>query len=194
MRRPISDAKLIEMCLDGDVEAWSLLLERYQGLIVGLARRSGLNSSDAEDVFQNVSIMLYTHLADLRDSERIGGWLGTTTRHEISRLFRRSSTALVNTTDAAPEELEAGTPIHAGAESTPENEVIELEKRVFVREAMGELGEECRNLIAMLYKSEEPPSYSDIAKQLRVPVGSIGPKRARCIDKLRKLLELAGYG
>ena len=61
-----------------------------------------------------------------------------------------------------------------------------LERQHILREAVDGLPERCRKLIAMLFYDKDDPSYADIAGALKIPVASVGPTRARCLDKLRK--------
>src|SRR5580692_10240464 len=82
------DSQLIAACLAGDASGWDRLIARYQGLIYTLARRMGMSSVDADDVFQNVCLRLYQHLADLRDTRRLAAWLISTTRREVWHLRR----------------------------------------------------------------------------------------------------------
>ncbi|MFX9015974.1 hypothetical protein ABTN29_19965, partial [Acinetobacter baumannii] len=60
-----------------------------------------------------------------------------------------------------------------------------------VRHALGEMGDPCRSLLTMMYHEDEP-SYQEIAAQLQMPIGSIGPTKARCLEKLRKSLHASG--
>jgi len=82
------DSQLIAACIAGDASGWDRLITRYQGLIYTLARRMGMSSADADDVFQNVCLRLYQHLADLRDTRRLAAWLISTTRREVWHLRR----------------------------------------------------------------------------------------------------------
>jgi len=54
----LPDSEIIEACLNGDSQAWDALLVRYQRLIYSIPLRYGLSEHDANDIFQNVSILL----------------------------------------------------------------------------------------------------------------------------------------
>lgn len=174
-----SDAHLIRACLRGDGRAWESLLERYERLIYSIPRRYGMSEHDAAEVFQNVCITLLEQLDRLRDHEKLGAWLVTTTRRECWRQWRKAEPTMQDgpvTSPAAPDE-------------SPEEVVAEYEEYTRVRAALERLADGCRNLLWLLYYDPEQPSYADIANRLHIPVGSIGPTRARCLEKLRLALE-----
>ena len=70
--------------------------------------------------------------------------------------------------------------------------LLRLEKQHTIRSAVGTLDERCRLLLEMLFYCSEPPPYSEIAARLGLPEGSIGPTRARCLQKLLRKLEETG--
>jgi RNA polymerase sigma factor (sigma-70 family) len=184
------DADLVAACLAGEVAAWDALIRRYQSFIYGLALRMGLSSPDAEDVFQDVSLKLYQHLDELRDAWRLSGWLAAVVRQEVWRRWRRKSAVPLS-------DLPGGGWSLLEAESgpstpSPEEEVLALERQHLVRECFDALPRECRRLLGLLY-GPESPSYAETARRLAMPVGSIGPRRARCLERLKKKLEEFGF-
>lgn len=170
-----SDQKLIAACLRNEAAAWNALIERYAPLIWGILHRCRIPQSDAEDLFQNVCLKLYTQLETLQQAERLRGWLAAITRQEAVGWARRRK-ALGQVPDTLPDER-----------PSPEEAAL-LEERLFlVRSALASLPEPCRGLLTRLY-GENAPSYAALAEELGIPPGSLGPRRARCLDKLRKLL------
>ena len=69
---------------------------------------------------------------------------------------------------------------------------ILTEQQQAVRDAVGELPPRCRSLIGMLYFDTRSLSYDEISKEMGMPVASVGPTRARCLDKLRTMLRRRG--
>ncbi len=193
VRNNDSDVVLITACLQGNLAAWEALIDRYQGFIFGVALRRGLSRSDAEDVFQNVCIKLYEHLADLRDVTRLAGWLASVATREAAQIYRRDVPKLFSETQSIFDDAELGVSVHAEQPATPEDEVLSLERSHLVRLTMADLSEECRRLITLLYAPDNPRSYNDIGAELGMPLGSIGPRRARCLARLRSLLAKFGY-
>jgi RNA polymerase sigma factor (sigma-70 family) len=178
-----TDPALIEACLRGDRAAWDLLVERYSRLVWSIPRTYGLPATDAEDVHQTVFASLVHHLGELRDRERLSSWLITTATRECWRLRRSAQRRRVTQGD---EGLEATPEV-----PLPETDLVD-EERQLVREAMDRLNERCRELLQMLFSSADEPHYPEVAEQLDMPIGSIGPTRARCLAKLEAILRTLG--
>jgi RNA polymerase sigma factor (sigma-70 family) len=188
--KPHSEAELVELCLRGDDSAWAELVSRYQGLIYSVPRRLGLSPEDSADVFQRVCVLLYQRLAAIRDPERLGGWLLTTASREAFRVGRRSRRDVsldVDDDDGARHQPEPRdlTPL---ADET----CSDLERAQILRSALAELSERCRLILAEFLRSDATDNYKDIARRLGIPIGSIGPTRARCLSQLREMLRSRG--
>src|SRR5579862_852883 len=182
------DSHLITACLAGDSRCWDLLIARYQGLVYTLARRMGMSSADADDVFQNVSLRLYQHLGDLRDTRRLASWLISTTRREVWHLRRsRGVLPTQDLSDCEPDLERLISPDSDGATSM-DAALIALEEQDLVRRALAQLPAECQRLLTLLYSNEDDRSYADVSRLLQIPIGSIGPRRARCLMRLKKIV------
>jgi RNA polymerase sigma factor (sigma-70 family) len=166
-----SDSEIVEKCLARDQGAWSELLDRYGRLIYSVVRTMALSSEDTADVFQEVCLELYQRLPQLRDAESLPAWLITVTRRKASALKSHRTFAPL-----------------MGDYQDLEDHIQSIENEYLVESAMRDLSERCRELINLLYLHPSPLSYSAIAERLKIPVSSIGPKRARCLAKLRRLL------
>jgi RNA polymerase sigma factor (sigma-70 family) len=177
------NTELVEACLKGNSQAWEALLVRYQGLIYSIPLRYGLSAHDADDIFQNVSLLLLENLDRLRDRQQLGAWLATTTRRECWRHLRRRRQ------DSGISYLDEQIP---GGQRMDET-FLELERQSITRSAVDLLGASCRHLLMLLFYAEPHPSYAEISRTLGVSEGSIGPMRARCLEKLMKILEKMGF-
>lgn len=176
-----SDPELLQACLAGDQGAWSALVARYQRLIFSIGLRQGLTADDCADLVQNVLTIVLRRLETIQDQERFSAWLITTTKREAWRAHRRD----VPTDDLDTVDLEDERPL-------PEDEVMGWEQAALVRGAVDRLNETCRKLVAALFFEHRTVSYAELAEELDMPVGSIGPTRARCFGKLAT--ELARLG
>ena len=173
-----SVSTLVMRARDGDERAWAALVERYAPLIWSLCRRYRLDTSDAADVSQNVWLLLVNHLGKIREPAALAGWLATTTRRECTRVL---NTAQVR--HAARYEPDADN-IPDGEAEPIEQGLLAAEQHAALREAFTHLSPRDQQLIALLI--EDPPvPYTEISTRLGIPVGSIGPNRRRCLDKLR---------
>ena len=178
MRDDLVVIDLVGRAKQGDKQAWDALVERYSPLIWSICRRYRLSDADAEDVGQSVWLHLVSHLGTVRDPAALPGWLTTTTRRECGRVLQ------VAHGPCAVVQLLAAEDIPDGQTRTAEQELLAAERHAALREAFTWLPSSCQQLIAMLI--EDPPvQYAEISARLGIPVGSIGPTRRRCLDKLR---------
>jgi len=173
---PVTD--LVTRARNGDKQAWDALVERYAPLIWSICCRHRLSSADADDVGRRVWLQLVSQLDTVRDPAALPGWLAATTQREcgtIRRATRRSQ--------ALGRELDAG--LIPDRQAGVEHELLTAERHAALREAFARLAPCCQRLIAVLI--EDPPvPYAQISARLGLPVGSIGPSRSRCLDKLRR--------
>ena len=187
-----SDKSLIQSCLNGDKQAWDRLILRYERLIYNIALRAGLSPEDCADVFQDVCLQLMHSLEKLTDDVNVAGWLTTTTRWECLRVLRTKK----RTKSFTEMEAEDGTtPINdsPSVDPLPLDVLLSIEQEHNLRSAMEELGESCRRLLAMLYETDPAPTYAEVARQFDIVEGAVGPKRARCLSGLRKILRRRGF-
>lgn len=187
--REDDDATLVARCRAGDGKAWELLVRRYQRLVYTVVRRIGLDDHAAGDVFQTVFSRLVEHLPRLADPSRLHAWVVTTAKREAllqrSRGQRNVSMTRSEAEDEGPLEWEL-----ADDAALPEEALGELQQVDLLRRCLDRLDERCRSLLRLLFTDDDArPVYEDVARQAGMPVGSIGPTRARCLDKLRKLVE-----
>ncbi len=181
----LTDAELIAACRQGRAAAWDVLIQRYQRLVYTIPLRYGLTPAEADDVYQSVWLALLRRLPALDQPERVAAWLVTTAKRECWE--RRRGADFQRTHDVDPAELpEPAAPWFESA--TPEEIVARHDEHRRLHEALQRLQERCRRLLHLLYTDPDRPAYSEIAERLHMPVSSIGPTRARCLQKLKELL------
>ena len=184
----LADPEIVAACLDRDSLAWEALILRYQRLIYSIPIRMGFSTVDAADVFQSVCVTLLERLPTLRNHEKISSWLMTTTTRECWRVAaqwkRESPLDRRDPEDAFDRlnELPGNAPL-----ADEEREL--LEQQQIVRQAILALPDRCRKLISLLFYNKDDLSYTDVARLMKMPVASVGPTRARCLEKLRKSLD-----
>lgn len=176
--------ELVESARAGDQAAWDRLVERFSGLVWSVTRAHRLGLADAADVSQTTWLRLVEHLGRLREPDRVGAWLATTARHESLRLARRADRERP-TVDSALDDVAgpAGTP--------PETGLLRGERQVALWRALNGVSARCQALLRTLM-ADPPPSYAEVSAALELPIGSIGPTRARCLEALRHHVEMAG--
>jgi RNA polymerase sigma factor (sigma-70 family) len=166
------DDELIERCLKGDQTAWKELVSRYQRLVYSIAHLLCSNGEDASDVFQQVWMELYQHLRDVRNIEALPAWLMTVTRRRSYAVLHKRYGA--ETLDVDVEDVA--------------QELNRVEREHSLERALDQIPDRCRRLIDLLYFDTSEPTYAEIAHALGMPESSIGPTRARCLEKLKKIL------
>ena len=171
-------ADLVGRARAGNMQAWDALVERYAPLIWSICRKYRLGPADAEDVGQSVWLRLVAQLDKIREPAALPGWLATTTRRECVRVVHAAHGphAVFYSLDA---EI-----IPDGQADPAEQDLLEAERHAALREAVTQLPPECQRLVAML-TADPPLPYAEISASLAMPIGSIGPTRGRCLDRMR---------
>jgi RNA polymerase sigma factor (sigma-70 family) len=169
---PQTDFDLVERCLKGEQTAWNELVKRYQRLVYSVAGNLAPTREDAADIFQQVWMELYRRLPEVRNVQALPAWLITVTRRTGFAQLREKISSI---------------PL---GEDQPETQdrIGDIESEHALERAMERLPERCRRLIDLLYFDSREPSYEEVARQLGTVAAAIGPTRARCLEKLKKLL------
>ncbi len=168
-------------------------MQRYQRLVYAVACRAGLDEHSAADVFQTVFSRLVQALPSIAQPERLQAWIVTTAKRETwLQLNRARRTVSLTTLPDGHDGDETDPAVADIADASPLAEEVldELQQLHQLRLALDRLDTRCRGLLTLLFADEgERLPYKEIAVRLDVPPGSIGPTRARCLGKLRALLE-----
>ena len=184
---PEETGALAHRAAAGDQRAWDELVRTYAGLVWTVARLQGLSASDAGDVSQVTGLRLVEHIGRLRDPERLAAWLATTARRESRRVARR---AALQVPMEDPPEGRSGT----DEDHTPADwPVLLAERDAMLWEAFGKLTPRCRELLGLLL-ADDNLTYAEVSQILDMPVGSIGPTRARCLACLRRAVTVDAAG
>jgi RNA polymerase sigma factor (sigma-70 family) len=187
VRRAVDAGELERLLLasTGPGECWTAAMQRHSVRIRAVARAHRLPAHDADDVVQTTWLRLLEHRAYVRQPAALGAWLQTTARRESLRVLRENARLVPVDEDALDGEdpqLGPDARVHAG------------ERRVVLGKAIAELPDRQRALMQALLDDSDP-SYADLSRRLQMPIGSIGPTRARCFDRLRadaRLTAVAG--
>ena len=166
---------LVSAAKTGDSDAWSALVDRYTARVRCVARRHRLPAQDVEDVVQTTWLRLFEHIDRVREPNAVGAWLETTARRESLRIVRSGRL----------EELVGEEPTGEFTEPVDERRLADAERRTALVMAVERLSPRDRDLLALLV-AEPARSYAEISAQLGMPIGSIGPTRARLMERLRR--------
>jgi RNA polymerase sigma factor (sigma-70 family) len=178
------DRELIQRCRRGSVGAWHQVLKRYERLVFSIPLRYGLSRDDAADVAQLTFTALVKNMDKLAEDSRLGAWLTTVARRNSWRLLER------NRREIPSEHLE-GTFLAENAVLLGKSDADTIEhweQSDWLDTGLSQLNETCRKLLTALYFQPTLPSHAEVAERLGMPLGSIGPTRARCLKRLKRVL------
>ncbi len=179
----LSPAELVAGCRDHQAWAWDELLARYGRLIWSICRKGGLTPDQAEEIFQRTWVGVVEGIGRLREPERLGAWIAATARHQVYQLYaeatRRRRESALDDPDGGVGEIVVPAGVEEGLEAA--------QQKAALGDALNRLDPRCRELLSLLFLAEEPLDYQEIARRAGIAVGSIGPKRARCLGRLAKL-------
>lgn len=167
----------------GDRRAMDRLVAELTPLVWHVARANGLDRSVAEDVVQTVWLALFSQLEKLRDPKALAAWLITTTRREATHPFGRRIQP-VPLSDEVAEAMPSTQP-------APEDEAVRADRDRRVWRAFVRLPHRCQELLRLTVLAGRA-EYQLVAEHLRMPRGSVGPTRGRCLDQMRDLLASEG--
>jgi RNA polymerase sigma factor (sigma-70 family) len=184
-RRSWSNTRLVRECLEGKQEAWSALIDRYKNLIYSIPVKYDFTPDEATDIFQSVCLEMLSELKNLRKPEALPKWIMQVAAHKC---FHRKQQLLRVAAFDSGAELEKQT-VPAIAEGI----LSQAEEEEALREAIAGLPPRCRELVVMLFFEEPARPYREVASSLGIALGSVGFIRQRCLDRLRKRLDEAGF-
>jgi RNA polymerase sigma factor (sigma-70 family) len=171
---------------EGDQAAWEEIVDRYAPLVWSICVRFQLSASDLEDVAQSVWLLLIDQLDQLREPAALPGWLATTTRRECLR-------AVTAARKSGQRETKPDEKSRLADDTATVEEILIAERNAALGEALAGLPDRCQQLLSMVL-ADPPLSYREIGERLNIPVGSIGPQRRRCLERLRKSYALLTEG
>lgn len=179
------DRRLVSECLKGNEEAWSNLIDKYKRLIYSIPLKYRFSPDEATDIFQAVCLELLTELPKLRNPEALPKWIIQVTGHKCFHHKRQNQrTQATDPNDAV---------FDGDSSEHPEQILRDAEDEQKLRNVIATLPDRCQELIHMLFFEDPSRPYEEVARCLGIATGSIGFIRQRCLDRLRKNLEKAGF-
>ena len=174
----VTHGELLTRAASGDQAAWNALVDRFGQMVWSVARSFRLDEAMAKDVAQTVWLKLVENCDKITEPEKLPGWLATTTRREALRVAKLRERTI-------PTEFE-----YDVEDPSPSLESLMVDDEE-IREVLASfrgLTEECQQLLRLLVL-DPPLSYDEISVLTERPIGSLGPTRSRCIEKLKLGLE-----
>lgn len=171
------NGQLLQSAGGGDERAWAEIVQRYQGLVSAVVRSYRLQDADTHDAEQRTWLRLVEHRAAVRDPERLGGWLATTASRECLRILRENRTVVTGELDTVPD-----------PNRTVEDLVVDADTVCRLWTIVAALPPRGRTIMMELF-ADDPRPYAEVARATGIPIGSLGPSRARLIDRVRRTFD-----
>jgi len=165
-------AQLVDRCLAGDEAAWRAFVDRHSRLVYLIPRRNRFDDSACDDIFQEVFLAAFRNLDSLRDPQTVPKWLITTAVRACARHARKNKSQALPKVD----------------ERVTEPELERQERLHALHRGLDEIGSRCKELLLILHARTSAGGYDQIAEELGIPRGSIGPTRQRCLEKLARVI------
>lgn len=173
----LSHGELLDRAAKGERASWDALVDRFGQMVWSVARGFRLDEATAKDVSQTVWLRLIENIDNIKDPERLPGWLATTCRREAMRVAARARRDI-------PTDFEFD--VEDEGPSLDQMLIDDEESRIILK-AFETLDETCRELLRLM-TIEPALSYEEVSELTGRPIGSLGPTRARCLDKLRSAI------
>ena len=178
-----TDHLIVKMCLEGDSVAWEILVNRYRKLIFHFPSKAGLLPDQADEVFQDTCLALYRQLPHISKTENLAYWVGSVAQRITWKMIQTNR-------KVQHEDISEMYDVESPDLIPDENLMVKIHQH-HIRLGMSSLDEKCRNLLLQLFFSDDS-DYQQASRKLGISMGSIGPTRNRCLDKLKKLLKSQG--
>jgi RNA polymerase sigma factor (sigma-70 family) len=179
MLTPASEmTRLVHAARERDETAWRRLIARVDPIVRRIGRGYRLAPAELDDLSQATWLLAVAHLHRVRDPEAVRAWIATTARREALRMLQDC------TQEWPTDEPERYAPHQAEG---PDAAVIAAELRDVLGTALASLPPRHRALMEMLACHAD---YREISARLAMPIGSIGPLRARSLRRLERLEEV----
>ncbi len=181
----IKDQDLVKSILDGNLDDFEAIIERYENKLKRyIMRISKLSNEDAEDILQEIFIKVYTNLASYNPDMSFSAWIYRIARNTTISFYRKNNSK--------------GKDLHVDIDDEILNYIskddldIELklskeEEERKLNEALNKLSEDEKELILLYYY--ENKSYTDISDILKMPIGTVSVKLHRIKNKIKRILK-----
>lgn len=183
-------AAWVAAALAGDAAAWNSLVEGLQRVVWKAVNMMTTDHEVRADAYAATWLRLAERLSTIREPHKLPGWLTTTATNETSQILRkhRRDEISVSVFDPRGEDGRSLFDSMVGDDGAHDEGLLAAERRREVREAFTRLDDACREIITVLVLTDPPLPYDEASERLGRPIGSLGPTRGRCLDKLKALL------
>jgi RNA polymerase sigma-70 factor, ECF subfamily len=172
---PQSDRELVDAVLNGETEAFRVLVDRESRTVVAACSAILRNPDEAQDVAQDAFVQAYRSLAGYRGDGTFGAWIA---RIATRMAVQRASALRRNSMPELPDDLYS-----QDRNGDPELQLMDLEHSDALRAAIRNLPADQREVVALRFYSDMP--IEQIALQTGIPAGTVKSRLHRALQRLR---------
>ncbi len=182
MHTETADIDIIARVLDGDQQAYALLVDRYQNFVFTITLRYIKGREDAEEVAQDVFIKAYRALKDFKGQSKFSTWLYTVTTTTCITFLRKKKIEVQSLDNekvfASADNIDGG---------MKANQVEQKSRMQMVNEAIKMLSPDDAQVITLFYKGEQ--TLEEIAQVLGKEVNAVKVQLHRARGRLKEKME-----
>jgi RNA polymerase sigma factor (sigma-70 family) len=142
----LDDSNLLKACLEGKTEAFGALVQKYQSYVRTLTYSATGNMDRSEELAQDVFVIAWRNLSQLRDTSKFKSWLYQITHHEIVKFYKTKKNDII----AHASSVDSAQGVQTSAAGPMEN-AISRERREVIHEALGRIPSHYRESLILYY-------------------------------------------
>ena len=188
----LSDDILVRKAADGNMDAFSCLVSRYEVFVYRTACHITANRDDAYDLSQEIFLKIWNGLSQFRGDAKFLTWLTAVSKNAAADWIRKNSrrvkTLSLDTFGGDDnEDVPPKDPADVSVQTDPQQMLLQAETADILRDAMQRLSEE--HCIVLRLRDMEGMSYEMISQSLGLEVGTVKSRLFRARSQLKKILE-----
>ena len=177
-----NDTELIQRTLEGDQQAFTMLVEKYQKQIHALAWQKIGDYHIAQEIAQDTFLTAYQKLHSLTHHNRFEGWLYVLTSNKCKNWHRKKRVVLESLEDTDPVELDQA--YYSDYINRQREEGADQKRRAFIQKLLSKLQKSERTVMNLHYIGEM--TCEDISKFLGVSINTVLSRLHRARKRLEK--------
>lgn len=185
MYNDLSDEQIVELAVSKDPEAFGVIVRRWDRKIFALCFGMLTREDEARDAAQETFISAYRNLKNFRGDAKVSSWLHRIAVNQCLTVKRRAKTRSEEFLDEETNETERV--FVAPLTQIPSNRTEEAERLLIVRQAVGSLPVELRQVVVM--KEFEEMTFQEISETLELPLSTVKSRLYTALKQLRMKLE-----